>query len=99
MLSNRVVSMRDAMRVGLVHELVDGATACRSRARAVAAELAKKPARALLETRTWMSRVEGRMHGAIEPLLRLSHEASASLAGGEEERSLMAKALARRRES
>lgn len=89
-----LIDGRRALDLGLVHELADSPAEALERARTIAAELAAKPGAALKSTRAWMGEIESAMgpNDAAERGLA----ASLALAGSEQERSLLARAMARR---
>lgn len=72
---------------GLVHELAPSREAVRTRAIDIAATLAEKPAHALAATKDWLNRLEG---SDSDGMIRLALEASLALAGGPEERAMLA---------
>lgn len=93
LLNTDLVTGERAHALGLVHELCDDAPTCHARARALAHDLAMKPAHALRATKHWLTHVDAthddaRHHNALA--------ASLSLVGGSEQRTLLAAALAPR---
>lgn len=87
-----LIDGREAVRLGLAHEVVAEASAVLPRAAAIAAELAAKPTGAVSATRAWLNELDG-TGGDATPDLALA--ASLALAGGEEERSLLPAAWSR----
>lgn len=76
-----------AHELGLVHHLVETPAEVRPRALAVAAELAAKPPHALSATKRWLNELDGSDNDA---LFTDALRASLSIAGGPEERALLA---------
>jgi enoyl-CoA hydratase/carnithine racemase len=87
MLDPALLRGRDAVRVGLAHECVEKPGDVLPRALQIAHELARKPHHALAATKRWLNEIDGSDDDAAgERALR----ASLALAGGEEERRLIA---------
>lgn len=93
LLGARVISGEDALRMGLAHECVESAEACKARAVQIAAELAAKPPHALAATKTWLRELDPAVDTSIAAALR----ASLSLVNSAEQRSLLPAAWAPRR--
>lgn len=89
LLSTDLMDGREALRAGLVHELVETPGACVERARALAAELIEKPATGLCTTKSWLGEVDGSLAGNR---IRLALEASLALVGSAEQAERLAAA-------
>lgn len=90
LLDTRLISGRDALRLGLAHELTDHPDAVLPRALAIAAELAAKPPTALLATRRWLDELSASTnHPALPNPERAALDTSLALTGGDEERRLL----------
>lgn len=76
-----------AHALGLVHHLVDSPAEVRPRALAVATDLAAKPPHALSATKRWLNELDG---SDDDTVFADSLRASLALAGGPEERALLA---------
>ena len=76
-----------AHALGLVHHLADSPGEVRARAFAIAADLAAKPPHSLSATKRWLNELDGSDNDA---LFADALRASLSLAGGPEERALLA---------
>jgi enoyl-CoA hydratase/carnithine racemase len=90
LLEAALISAADALRQGLVHELVEAPEAVRPRALELAGALAAKPRHAMAATRTWIAEVERELF-PVDP--RRGLEASLALTGNQEERQRLADLL------
>ncbi|MEX2218864.1 MAG: enoyl-CoA hydratase/isomerase family protein [Phycisphaerales bacterium] len=93
LLDPALLSGRDALRRGLIHECVPGPDRVLPRALEIAGALASKPPGAIAATRGWLRSITSR--AATPDHRRAAVEASLSLVGGAEERERLARALAR----
>lgn len=82
-----LIDGREALRIGLAAECVDEPEQVRPRARALAEQLAALPASAMAETKHWQNEIDGSVDKMLQ---QRALQASLSLAGGEEERTLLA---------
>jgi enoyl-CoA hydratase/carnithine racemase len=87
-----LVRAAEAMRWGLISELADDPEAVDGSSRRLATRLAAKPRAALRATKSWMNAIDG-----AETCRSASLEASLALAGGAEERELLAAYWTKRR--
>lgn len=85
MLDPGLIDGAAALRIGLVASLVDRPEDVAGAARALAGELAGKPRAGMRATKAWLNRLDG-----ADSTGRGALEASLGLAGGPEERSLLA---------
>ncbi len=99
LLDTRLLTGREAFRLGLAHELVASPADVLPRAVALAESLAAKPAPALLATRRWLDEITAhdaqrlsRTAPPIDDPARRALDASLALTGGEEERRLLPQA-------
>lgn len=92
-LGGRVISGEDALRMGLAHECVGSAEACKARAAQIAMELAGKPPHALAATKAWVQELDP----AGDSVVAAALQASLSLVNSAEQRSLLPTAWAPRR--
>lgn len=83
MLDSATISGEEALRIGLAHECLPTADACRNRALSLAHQLAAKPPHALAATKAWLREVDDHASPAI---LTAALAASTSLVGSPEER-------------
>lgn len=83
-----LVSGAEALRLGLAHVCLDSADQVLPRARAIAADLATKPAQAMMTTKAWLLSLD-------EPAAHADSGLTTSLAltGGAEEQALLSRAL------
>ncbi len=91
MLDTRLISGREASRVGMAHESLADPAAVLPRALTLAAELAAKPQGAIHATRRWLNELQGDTRTVAAHAL----DASLSLTGGDEERTMLPAAWAR----
>lgn len=89
MLDPGLITGAEAARVGLVHELVEHASDVRGRAIEIAESLASKPAHGLHATKRWINEVDG---SDRDDEFDAALAASVSIAGGAEERDMLAAA-------
>lgn len=87
-----LIGGREAVRLGMAYESLPDAAGVRPRALELAEQLAAKPAHALAATRSWLRELESLTPEEAGAAL----DASAALAGGEEERALLAGAGGKR---
>lgn len=82
-----LINGREALRVGLASELVEGAASCEPRAIALAEHLAEKPRHALGHTKRWLNELDGSLStDALDAAL----EASLACIGTPEQRDRLA---------
>ena len=79
-----------AREIGLVHELAPTPEEVIERARAAAYDLGSKPAEAVASTKGWLNEIDG---SSRDPVAEWALEASLALVGGDEERTMLARAL------
>ncbi|TVQ60431.1 MAG: enoyl-CoA hydratase/isomerase family protein [Phycisphaerales bacterium] len=87
LLDTNLIDGREALRTGLAHECVDRPEDVRPRAHEIARALAAKPPHALRATKAWLNELDGSDNDDVFD--RALH-VSLSLAGGDEERELLA---------
>jgi methylglutaconyl-CoA hydratase len=99
LLDSGLIDGREALRLGLVHEVVLESTQVQGRARAIAMELMAKPAGAMAATKRWLMEIDeggasalGRRKRGSAPQSDADRalDASLSLVGNREERERMA---------
>lgn len=92
MLDPRLISGRDALNIGLVHECLATPSEVLPRAASIAAELAGKPRSGMESTKSWLNELD---HTTDDQIASAALHASLALVGTPEQRERLAKALAR----